>query len=359
MSLRSLLRKGLGPASFQQVSEPNDAVSTSLDADTPDLTSVKVDSVRFNLATEGYHCPQVETFVSQVAATLKWYENKVYEQGLRIHELQTERDDLLHQLQNAHTQLEIFSVQGSPVVTSDGTFLTESQQAEHASYQAEIDRLTVQLNQAEHARQQAEANVQALHERNQRLESELAALREWADQVQGIVAQHEERAQAMSDALAHAERTIAQLTGDTPPQPASPAPATAPASEAPDTPVAVDTAGEDGGASASAPPPREDHVPEGISEMAVVDAGDEGLGEGPIPPPTPIVVPVDSELPPGVELPPREPAASGYRPAVPGSPIDTQGHPLGEWAPELSDWVQAMAQRQGQAPQEAGPPAQR
>jgi hypothetical protein len=65
------------------------------------------------------------------------------------------------------------------------------------------------------------------------------------------------------------------------------------------------------------------------------------------------VVPVDSELPDGVELPGTGEAAITYPHAAPGVPLDTRGVPVEVWAPELDPRVRAAIDEAEAASQSA------
>ena len=68
--------------------------------------------------------------------------------------------------------------------------------------------------------------------------------------------------------------------------------------------------------------------------------------------PAPPVIPVDSELPEGVELPRTGEAAVTYRPVLPGTPLARGNVPEETWAPELDEDLRRRLTQQAQAVQE-------
>jgi hypothetical protein len=94
------------------------------------LTADAVRSVRFHISEpQGYFFPQVEEFVSQVAGALAEHERRAFADAQAKHDLQVELDRQAHDAQRLRTEIELFRVQGNPLVNEDGSYRTETQVA--------------------------------------------------------------------------------------------------------------------------------------------------------------------------------------------------------------------------------------
>lgn len=305
---------------------------------TPPMTSSQAKSVRFNVSTpRGYHFPQVEHFVTQIDEVLRWHEAAAYAYREALRDQQSEIDHLASDATRLRREIEVFKVQGSPLVNADGSYVTDSQQASAQATAERVAELEDELRAA--TLRMAELDTELSRARSylsdsdgeevDRLRATLEAaqarttqLEEWAAQVQPIVTAAEERATAAEaerdeaiaraeiaeSALAEAAETIAQY-------------------ERVQVALQTDIERLQGGAE----PVSGDEMVQVESDVA----------------PSP-VMPVDSELPPGVSLPARGPAA--YDPVKPGDPLRAAGGPLQQWAPEV------FGEAQGEDPAGAADP---
>ena len=317
----------------------------------PSLSAALAESVNFHLAEPwGYYHEQVDTFVAQTQEALTFWEEDDYQKRRRIHELETELEHQVYDVNRLRTEIEMFRVQGDALVNPDGSYVTESQ---GGAATAEVERLTGLYQQAEAARVGLEAELNTLRQFSGQQTAELEELRAWADQV--IVQFEEVQATAAekTSSLADAEALIESLRAENDALRASassPAPvaALAPVAMAPVAMAPVDMAPpEFHGASAYTPTPEPVHQP--VSEdrdsaaypqdqYPVADQGYQQpeqayydnagqAHESDFP---------DSELPPGVSLPQAAPV-NPYAPAAPGAPLSTISGPVDQWAPELSE----------------------
>lgn len=145
------------------------------------LTADQVVAVRFHTTRPGYSFEQVEIFVDQVKETLAALENALYEKDVALYESKEEQGDLQDRIATLAATIEVFRAKGDPVLKSDGSYLTESQQVaagpevnelrdrlkeateelarakmEVSSLQTEISRLAGQLQMSEQQRNEAE-----------------------------------------------------------------------------------------------------------------------------------------------------------------------------------------------------------
>lgn len=264
----------------------------------PALSAALADSVRFPIAEpKGYFFPPVEEFVQQTQEALRFHEERDFQRRRRIHELEQELALQVHDVQRLRTEIELFTVQGTPLVNPDGSYVTESQRdaGDDAGVRAEAEALSAQLQQS----QQAHDAVAA----------ELAALRAWADEVEVQFQALHDQVTEKAGLLAAAEQENADLRAQIEALHAGATPSPAPAS---------------GDYAADA---------QFDAEFASADE-DEGGYLDDVEQPRPIPL-VDSELPPGVAL-PGDGAPRQYPTAAPGAPLSTVSGPVDQWAPELA-----------------------
>lgn len=277
-------------------------------------------NVKFNTSSpQGYYFPQVEKYVEQVADAIAWFEDAKYGYEKAIHDLQVELDHQTYDAQRLRTEIEVFKVQGSPMVNADGSYMTESQQAAEAETAQHIATLEAQLGQATARITELEVEIGRAHAYIASQDQQVAAFREQAqaavaarDEAHAHAAAAEERAVAAEARVAQCDAVILALQQDNERLQA----AVVAAAEAVQG-VPVD----------SVPPVGAEAVAVEPSEM------DGYLGLSEEPDPDLPVIP-DSELPPGVTL-PVAPQAAEYQPVTPGTPLANPGVPQHVWAPEL------------------------
>lgn len=93
------------------------------------LTPDKIEAVRFQQDKPGYAFAQVDVFIEQVNETLVYYEETKHEDKLQIHELEESLADSLERQGILQQTIGVFKVKGDPLVSQDGSYLTESQTA--------------------------------------------------------------------------------------------------------------------------------------------------------------------------------------------------------------------------------------
>jgi hypothetical protein len=108
------------------------------------LSASKVEAVRFHPAKPGYAYDQVETFVDAVTRTLRYLEQRMYQDDLAIHEANNENELLEEQISTLKATIEVFRANGDPVGAADGGFATASS-VEDPALRAERDSLAAAL----------------------------------------------------------------------------------------------------------------------------------------------------------------------------------------------------------------------
>ena len=136
------------------------------------LTADRVRAVRFHPAKPGYQYAQVETFVDQVADTLRYLEARLYQAERVDHERQEDILDLQERVTTLTATIEVFRASGDPVAAADGSYLTES------SAQAQSE----QLVEARVELEQLRAEVAAAREDAERGWAAEAELRRYLDE---------------------------------------------------------------------------------------------------------------------------------------------------------------------------------
>jgi hypothetical protein len=317
LSLPRLPLKGGGATPSLAEESRNDGAANRPVSGEATLTAAMVESVRFTISEpEGYFFPQVEEFVTQVRATLRNYEERHYQDEARAVELENELELQIHDVRLLRSQIEVFTVQGSPLVNPDGSYVTESQQSGVPALQAELARVEAALAEARTGTATAEAALAASLAAADQTATELADLRAWADAVVPEYEAMQAAAEASTAALAEAQATIAALQGALEAAHAAPEPVLVPVPALVPDPEPV------------APLPHGD---------VTGDFAEDGSGQGYEPDPEDVLpsgMP-DSELPPGVVLSSTGDAAPAYAPASPGAPLTTVAGPMDQWAPEL------------------------
>lgn len=303
----------------------------------PPMTSSQAGSVRFNVADpRGYHFPQVEEYVRSVEAAMAWWESADYAYKQALRDQQIEIDNLSADTSRLRTEIEVFKVQGSPLVNADGSYRTDSQEAAAradaeriAALEAELEAATRRLAELDTELTRARAylsnpeDVDALREQLAAALARTNQLEEWAAQVQPIVTATEERAVAAEERAAAAEAELAQAQQRIAEQ------------EAVEADLRAQIADLTGGQGSPVPAAEAEHVADPVADTDHASGWDDAVTGGwDEPTPSP-VMPVDSELPPGVALPHRE-APEAYAPVHPGDPLHSAaGVPLADWAPEV------------------------
>jgi chromosome segregation ATPase len=111
------------------------------------LTSDQVGSVRFRVSTpQGYLFTQVEAFVNAARESLQQHEQVEFQLRRRIVDVTNELRLQVADSASLRRQIEVFRVQGDPLVDSDGAYVTESQLGhEPAHAVAEMEALRAEL----------------------------------------------------------------------------------------------------------------------------------------------------------------------------------------------------------------------
>lgn len=163
-------------AGYRQVALPN--------LPPPPLSADLAKSIRFTISQpQGYYFEQVETFVKQVIETLAYHEQAEYAWQQAAYELQIELDQQAYDLQRVRSEIELFKVQGSPLVNPDGSYVTESQQATAETLMADLTAANQSLAAAQAALAQRDAEVARLQDLTSAKDQEITSLRQWGEQV--------------------------------------------------------------------------------------------------------------------------------------------------------------------------------
>lgn len=150
----------------------------------PPLTSELTRSIRFSISEpQGYFFEQVETFVQQVIEVLAFYEQAEYKWQQFAYEMQLEVDEQAHDAQRLRSEIELFKVQGSPMVNADGSYMTESQTSMLDKVSADLNFVKDQLSASEQARLVGQEEINRLQDLAAMRDQEIASLRTWGEQV--------------------------------------------------------------------------------------------------------------------------------------------------------------------------------
>lgn len=178
------------------------------------LSPAHVDTVRFAIASQGYHFPQVDQFVQQVHETLTTL-YALIDQAVRSgHSLSTELAQSVFDNQRLRADIALFQVQGDPLVHADGSYVRESDLDTTEAMQ-QIEALNEALREA---RESATTNqTEADHYRSTAaaLQEEVESWRAWGNQV----SQETETARATIEHLQAEVHRLSQATVNTETQP--------------------------------------------------------------------------------------------------------------------------------------------
>lgn len=205
----------------------------------PPLTSELTRSIRFTISEpQGYFFEQVETFVAQVVEVLDYYEQIDYRWRQTVYEMQVESDQQAFDNQRLRSEIELFKVQGSPLVNNDGSYVTESQQGAFESVSADLVALRDQLSASEHARITGTEETNRLQDLVAMQEQEIAALRAWGTQVIADMQSMQGHSEGLEAHIAALDAQILSLTTAQAAQVTPPAPYAPPVVEQHVVPVA-------------------------------------------------------------------------------------------------------------------------
>lgn len=406
------MRLGQGRRRDSEHDEPQDeagGLGEALGGSSAGLTAEMAASVRFPVSKPaGYFYTAVETYVQQVSEAMAALEDDLFAEQQRTHELTVELDHQVHDVQSLRSQIEVFRVNGNPVVNADGSYQTESQQSEQAQQfgsEEQITQIQAQLEETRVSYEQAAAALEQSHVTQKLMQDEIDALREWGERMTSEMEVRDaaiaERDQALIAAYADVQELRLQVAVQIEGGSALPAgsagglrphfpevqvdPAVGDYTTTDSTPLAeYDPPGQPGGLAdgveqshadagpyvsageqpgafgddfadldALVSPPvdvsgRRLSAPDNFDDLDGVSQFGADQDEEPTPMP---VGPFDSELPPGAVL-------SGgiegpmstftYTEAAPGTPIYAVG-PTNQWAPELDPELLAQVQAEQSA----------
>ena len=304
------------------------------------LTSDMAHNVRFEISEpRGYFFPQVEEYVATASSAIGHLEQAVHARDLLIHTLQVDLDHQTYDVIHLRTQIEVFKVQGSPLVNADGSYVTESQQKAADDANRRADTLQLTLSETQDTLDTAEAALRRTADQALHAEREAVDLRALAAQVNANLTAALDAVTGRDEALtlAYQEITDLRLALTVARTPTAGAVATIPEPAYAPPSVSVFT-----------PPPAPDFTPAPAPVMDVeYTAGDLDASDGMTHLPTMdstatvavAVAPHESELAPGAVLPVGVEGPSAtftYHPARPGDPLHSGQIPAQHWAPELT-----------------------
>lgn len=330
--------QGPGPSALTQALS---GVTTIPTFTAPDLHSSMVPGVRFAIATKGYHFPQVEKFVAQVAEAMSVLERGVNEAHQALHNTDNELAQALYDNQRLRAQMEVFRVQGDPLVHSDGSYVRESEVAEQAATAQELAAAQAEVQSLRAQVEQVSTDNAHLRAMEVSLQDEVASLRSWGQQIGAELLATREQNLALSQDNDMLRSTLAapaaQVDAGTVEGPAvvdmPPAPDPDPAVTAAPSPVLGPTQQP----VAEPSPQSVDYMDESVAaQFAAQIAAETRAGTGTT---VPVTVPaIESELPEGVEPPGTgEYTYPEYPAAAPGVPLSNGEVPLETWAPEVAN----------------------
>lgn len=238
----------------------------------PPLTSELTRSIRFTVSEpQGYYFEQVETFVQQVIDVLAYYEQAEDRWRQFAYEMQLEVDQQAYDAQRLRSEIELFKVQGSPLVNPDGSYMTESQNSTLAAVSADLNLVKDQLSASEQARLVAQEETNRLHDLAAMRDQEIASLRAWGEQVIADMQALQAHAAGMEAQLSAAQTALHAAQSGAPEEPAPAAtiePAVAPTATPTPAPV-IDVLDTPAAPAAVALDPLDVSVP--IVEVPLVD----------------------------------------------------------------------------------------
>jgi hypothetical protein len=150
----------------------------------PPLTSELTRSIRFTISEpQGYYFEQVENFVQQVVDALHYYEQAEFAWRQAVYEMQVEMDQQAYDLQRVRSEIELFKVQGSPLVNADGSYVTESQQATNEAVLLDLSHTQAQLAEMQGVVAQRDEEVARLQGVAASQDQDIVSLRQWGEQM--------------------------------------------------------------------------------------------------------------------------------------------------------------------------------
>lgn len=154
----------------------------------PPLTSDLTKSIRFTISEpQGYYFEQVESFVQQVVEALAFYEQADFAWQQTVYEMQVESDAQAYDLQRLRSEIELFKVQGSPLVNADGSYVTESQRTQTEALLSQLAHAEAQVEQLQADAAAREAEVARLQAVASGQDADIVSLRHWGAQVSAEV----------------------------------------------------------------------------------------------------------------------------------------------------------------------------
>lgn len=330
--------QGPGPSALTQALS---GVTTIPTFTAPDLHSSMVPGVRFAIATKGYHFPQVEKFVAQVAEAMSVLERGVNEAHQALHNTDNELAQALYDNQRLRAQMEVFRVQGDPLVHADGSYVRESEVAEQAATAQELAAAQAEVQSLRAQVEQFSTDNAHLRAMEVSLQDEVASLRSWGQQIGAELLSTREQNLALAQDNDMLRSTLGAAPG---PQTAATiveGPAVMDMPPAPHPDSTVPAADSPVGGATQQPvvePSRSvDYMDESVAaQFAAQIAAETRAGTGTT---VPVTVPaIESELPEGVEPPGTgEYTYPEYPTAAPGVPLSNGEVPLETWAPEVAN----------------------
>lgn len=249
-------------------------------------------SVRFQISSpQGYFFPQVEHFVAEAADTIDKLDTAVRQRDDHIALLNAELAHSNSDVSRLRTEIELFKVQGAPLVDADGSYVTESQLATAQKDRERIAELEQQLTRVSGEYAQAVQALRDLGLANQQQSAQLA------DQTATIA----EMSQRVHDLEAR-EAALAAVE---------------PADVEPDSDYPLPRGDEE--VVAHRPDPDTANTRESTDQVAPKHADQEQK----------LLTLEDTYIPS------EQSPIFDYNPAQPGAPLSTPGVPLPQWAPEL------------------------
>lgn len=118
------------------------------------LSADEVQAAVFDVSKPGYVFRQVEGFVDQVGATLKYLETRMYEDNVRIHDLNDEISNLQEKNLTLQATIEVLRVKGDVVARDDGSLITKSQVESTTAPSHEISELESRIGSLTAEREQ-------------------------------------------------------------------------------------------------------------------------------------------------------------------------------------------------------------
>jgi len=91
------------------------------------MTGEQADALRFPMSKpHGYHPASVDQAIETLSHSLRAWEDLVFRWQQHAHDLQTQLDEARSDNLRLRTEIQVFTVNGSPVLNDDGTYRRES-----------------------------------------------------------------------------------------------------------------------------------------------------------------------------------------------------------------------------------------